>query len=150
MSLQTQIKSEIVAAMKAKDSVKLNVMRGLSAAFMNESVAKGGTPQTELPDEDALAVIKRTVKQRKDSIEQFTKGGREDLAADEKAELAILETYLPATMSKDAIRPIAVAKKAELGVTDKSGMGKLIGAISKELKGQAEGADIKEVVESLF
>ncbi len=150
MSLQATIKEEIKNAMRAKDTVKLNVMRGLSAAFMNEAVAKGGTPQTEVSDEDALAVIKRMVKQRKDSIDQFTKGGREDLATDEKAELAILETYLPATMSKDAIRPIAEAKKAELGVTDKSGMGKLIGAISKELKGQAEGADIKEVVESLF
>ncbi len=153
MSLQATIREEIKNAMRAKDTVKLTVMRGLSAAFMNEAVAKGGTPQSELPDEDALAVIKRMVKQRKDSIDQFTKGGREDLAADEKAELAILETYLPASMSKDAIRPIAEAKKNELGVTDKSGMGKLIGAVSKAIKetgGNADGADVKEVVESLF
>ena len=150
MSLQTSIKDEIKKAMLAKDMVRLNVMRGISAAFTNELVAKGRKPQEELADEESLAVIKRLVKQRKDSIEQFTKGGREDLAADEKAELAILETFLPATMSKDVIRPIAEAKKAELGVTDKAGMGKLIGAISKELKGQADGADIKAVVESLF
>lgn len=150
MSLQTTIKDEIKKAMLAKDTLRLNVMRGISAAFTNELVAKGQKPQEELKDEDGLAVIKRLVKQRKDSIEQFTKGGREDLANDEKAELAILETYLPTTMSQDAIRPIAEKKKAELGVTDKSGMGKLIGAISKELKGQAEGSDIKAVVESLF
>lgn len=150
MSLQATIKEEIKKAMLAKDTVRLNVMRGISAAFTNELVAKGRKPQEELSDEDGIAVIKRMVKQRKDSIEQFTNGGREDLAADEKAELAILETFLPATMSQDAIRPIAEAKKAEMGVTDKSGMGKLIGTISKELKGQAEGADIKAVVESLF
>jgi uncharacterized protein len=150
MSLQVHIKDEIKKAMLAKDQVRLMVMRGLSAAFTNELVAKGHTPQSELKDEDALAVIKRMVKQRKDSIEQFMKGGREDLATDEKAELVILETFLPATMSKEHIKPIAEAKKAELGVTDKSGMGKLIGAISKELKGQAEGSDIKEVVENLF
>jgi uncharacterized protein YqeY len=153
MSLQATIKSELVAAMKAKDQVKLAVMRGLSAAFMNESVATGGTPQTELSDEAALAVIKRTVKQRKDSIDQFIKGGREDLADSEKAELAILETLLPATMSHEEIKKVAEAKKAEMGVTDKSGMGKLIGAVSKAIKesgGNADGADVKAVVESLF
>jgi uncharacterized protein YqeY len=72
------------------------------------------------------------------------------LATDEKAELAILETYLPQTMSKDDIRKVAEAKKAELGITDKAKAGMLIGAISKELKGQAEGSDIKEVVDSMF
>src|SRR4051812_31078050 len=109
MSLQLTIKEEIKKAMLAKDPVRLNVMRGISAAFTNELVAKGQKPQDELKDEDGLAVIKRMVKQRKDSIEQFTKGGRADLANDEKAELAHLETFLPATMSKDAIRPIAEA-----------------------------------------
>jgi uncharacterized protein YqeY len=153
MSLQATIKSEIVSAMKAKDQVKLTVMRGLSAAFMNEAVATGGTPQTELSDDVALNVIKRTVKQRKDSIDQFIKGGREDLADNEKAELAILESFLPATMSKEDIKKVAEAKKAELGVADKAGMGKLIGAVSKTIKesgGNADGADVKEVVESLF
>ncbi len=150
MSLQTQIKDEIKKAMLAKDAVRLTVMRGISAAFTNELVAKGRKPQEELSDEDGIAVIKRLVKQRKDSIEQFTKGGREDLAADEKAELAILETYLPATMSKEDIKKTAEAVKAKMGVTDKSKMGQLIGAVAKELKGKAEGSDIKEVVESLL
>ncbi len=150
MSLQTDVRDGIKAAMLAKDSVRLTVMRGLTTAFVNELVAKGKKPQDELSDEEALAVIKRGVKQRKDSIEQFVKGGREDLAAEEKAELVILEAYLPQTMSKEDIKKVAEAKKAELGVTDKSGMGKLIGAIAKELKGKAEGSDIKEVVEGLF
>lgn len=140
----------IKAAMIAKDSVKLTVLRGLVSAFTNESVAKGKTPQDELSDEDATAVIKRAVKQRKDSIDQFTKGGRLDLVATEEAELKILEAFLPQTMSKEDIKKIAEAKKAELGVTDKAGMGKFMGALMKDLKGQADGNDVKEVVESLF
>lgn len=150
MSLHTQIKDEIKKAMLAKDAVRLTVVRGISAAFTNELVAKSRKPQEELGDEDCLNVIKRLARQRKDSIEQFTKGGRADLADSEKAELTILETYLPAVMSQDAIRPIAEAKKKELGITDKAGVGKLMGTLSKELKGKADGADIKAVVDSLF
>lgn len=150
MSIQQNMRDGIKAAMIAKDSVKLTVLRGLVTSFTNESVAKGRTPQDELPDEDAIAVIKRAVKQRKDSIDQFTKGGRLDLVENEAAELKILETFLPQTMSKEDIKKIAEAKKTELNVTDKAGMGKFMGALMKELKGQADGNDVKEVVESLF
>lgn len=150
MTLQQQIRDGIKQAMLAKDSVRLNVLRGLVSAFTNELVAQKRKPQEELNDEEALSVIKRSVKQRKDSIDQFKAGGREDLVASEEAELAILQTFLPATMSKDAIRVIAEKKKAELGVTDKSKMGMFVGAVMKELKGQADGADVKEVIESLF
>ena len=150
MSLQTTIKEEVKNAMKAKDTLKLNTLRNLTAAFTNELVAKGMKPQEDVPDNMAINVIKRYVKQRKDSIEQFEKGGRQDLVDSEKAELAIAEAYLPASMSKEDIKKVAEAKKAEMNVTDKSKMGMLIGAVSKELKGQADGADIKEVVESLF
>ena len=140
----------IKGAMIAKDTVKLTVLRGLISAFTNESVAKGKTPQDELPDEDAIAVIKRAVKQRKDSVDQFTKGNRLDLVANEEAELKILETFLPQSMSKEEIKKIAVTKKAELNVTDKAGMGKFMGMLMKEFKGKADGNDVKEVVESLF
>lgn len=150
MSLQITIKDEIKKAMLAKNSVRLNALRNLSAAFTNELVAKGMKPQDALPDDMAIGVVKRLSKQRKDSIEQYTAAKREDLASEERADLAVLEEFLPATMSKEDIKKIAEAKKSELGVTDKAGMGKLIGAISKELKGQADGADIKAVVESLF
>ena len=150
MSLQTDIKSQMKDAMKAKDQVRLTVLRGVSAAFTNELVAKKMTPQDELSDDDALAVIKRLAKQRKDSIQQFADAGRDELAADEKAELAVLEDFLPAMMSQDEIRPIAEAKKAELGVEDKSGAGRLVGAVMGELKGQADGGDVKAVVDSLF
>lgn len=148
--LHEEIKGEIKKAMLAKDELRLTVMRGLVAAFMNEVVAFKRMPQELLTDEEALAVIKRLVKQRKDSIEQFTKGGRADLAASEEAEMKILETYLPKTMSRDEIRPIAEAKIKELGVADKSKVGLLLGALMKDLKGKADGGDVKAVVDELL
>ena len=150
MSLQTTIKGQIKEAMLAKDQVRLLVVRSLVAAFTNELVAKGKKPTEELSDEDALAVIKRAVKQRKDSIEQFTSGGRSDLADSEKTELVILEKYLPQTMSRDEIKKIAEAKKIELGITDKAKLGQFVGMLMKELKGKADGGDVKAVAESLF
>lgn len=150
MSLQQSIKDQIKQAMLAKDAIRLEVLRGISAASMNELVAKGRKPQDELSDEEVLAVITRLAKQRKDSMDQFTKGGRMDLVAEEQAQYAVLETFLPTMMSQDEIRPIAMAKKEALGVTDKSGLGKLVGAVMSELKGKADGADVKAVIESLF
>lgn len=140
----------MVEALKAKEELRLSVLRGLMTAFTNELVATKRKPDEALPDEDALKVIKRAVKQREDSVEQFTKGGREELAKKEAEELKILKTYLPETMSKDAILKIAEAKKKELGIEDKSKMGLLMGAVMKETKGEADGKDVKEVVESLF
>jgi hypothetical protein len=150
MSIQTQIREEIKKAMLAKEALRLETMRGILSAFTNELVATKRTPQDPLPDEDALKVLKRASNQRKDSIEQFEKGGRKDLADKERAELAIIETFLPKMMSKDEIRKIAEAKKNELGVVDKTKIGIFMGAVMKEIKGRADGADVKEVVESLF
>lgn len=150
MALHEEIKSSLKEAMKAKDAVRLQVIRSLLTAFMNEMVANGKTPQDTLTDEEILSVIKRAAKQRKESITQYEAAGRHELAEPEKAELIILEEYLPQLMSQDDIRPIAQAKKAELGVDDKAKMGILIGAVMKELGGTADGGDVKEVVESLF
>lgn len=150
MILHEQIKNEIKEAMKARDEIKLATVRSISAAMTNELVAKRMKPNEMLSDEDALAVIKRLVKQRQDSIEQFRAGGREDLASSEEAELNILKTYLPAAMPIEQIRSIAEAKKAELNITDKTKLGILVGAVMKETKGQADGAMVKEVVEGLF
>nr|NIT71453.1 GatB/YqeY domain-containing protein [candidate division KSB1 bacterium]NIX71133.1 GatB/YqeY domain-containing protein [candidate division KSB1 bacterium] len=96
-------------------------------------------------DEGAITVIKRLAKQRKDSIEQFEGAGRNELAEKEKAELAILEGYLPEMMGKDEIEKVARVKKDELGVDDKLKMGMLMGAVMKELKGKADGGDVKAV-----
>jgi hypothetical protein len=150
MSLQKDIHSKIKEAMIAHDTVRLTVLRGMTSAFVNELVAKGKKPTDELADDEALAVIKRAVKQRKDSIDQFTKGNRMDLVKNEEAELKILEVFLPQMMSKEDIKKIATAKKAEMNVADKAGMGKFMGMLMKEFKGKADGTDVKEVVESLF
>ncbi len=149
MTLHQQIKADTKAAMIAKDSAKTMVLRGIANEIQKELLAKGSFA-TEGTDEETLAAIKKLVKQRKDSIDQFVKGGRPELAEGEKAELSILQVYLPATMPKEEILKVVLAKKTEMGVTDKTGAGKLIGAVSKELKGKAEGLDIKEVVDSLF
>jgi uncharacterized protein len=150
MSLQETIKGQLKEAMMAKDTVKLTVVRGLITAFTNELVASNRTPQDKLTDEEAQAVIRRAVKQRKDAIEQFTNAGRPELAESEQAELSILEAYLPQMMSKDEIQALAVAKKAELGIDDKSKVGMLMSALMKDLKGKADGNDVKAAVESLF
>lgn len=150
MSLQTDIKEQMKTAMKEKNAERLSTLRGLIAAFTNELVNLGKTPQDELSDDEVLAVIKRAAKQRKDSIEQFKNAGRDDLATPEEAELAILDEFLPTLMSQEEIKPIAEAKMQELGVNDKSKMGILIGALMKELNGKADGADVKAVVEGLL
>lgn len=150
MTIHEQIKEELKDAMRARDAVRLTTLRGLLTGFTNELVASKKKPDEILSDEEAIAVIKRAVKQRKDSILQFEKGGRPELAESEKKELAILETYLPATMSKEDIRRAAEAKKAELGMSDPTKKGIFMGTLMKELKDKADGADVKEVVDELF
>ena len=141
------IKDQIKDAMRAKDSLKLEVLRGLQSLFSNERIAKGKSDPL-LDDDSVLALIRRSVKQRKDSIEQFEKGGRSDLAEKEKQELSILETFLPSMMSKDEIRKIAQEKLVGNKI-DKAKIGQFIGGLMKDLKGKADGADVKSVVEEL-
>ncbi len=150
MSLHEQIKGQIKEAMMAKDTVRLTTLRGLVSAFTNELVATQRKPQDFLTDEEVLAVIRRNVKQRKDSIQQFTSGGRADLAESEQAELTILEKFLPQMMSRDDIKAVVDAKKTELGINDKSQVGLLMKTVMTELKGKADGMDVKAVVEGLF
>lgn len=150
MSIHTDLRTSLKDAMKAKDEARLRTVRSIITACTNELVATSRTPQELLTDEETIAVIKRLAKQRKESIVQYEAAGRQDLADPEKEELAILETYLPTLMSQEAIKPIAEATKAELGITDKSKLGQLVGAVMKKLGGQADGKDVKAVVESLF
>ena len=150
MSLHENIKAELKESMKAKDAVRLRTVRSMLTSFTNELIATGHTPQDQLEDPQVLAVIKRLAKQRKESITQFEANDRPELAVPEKEELLVLEGYLPQMMSPEEIRPFAEAKKAELGVDDKSKMGILVGAIMKDLAGKADGGDVKMVVESLF
>ncbi|MFA5877692.1 MAG: GatB/YqeY domain-containing protein [Candidatus Paceibacterota bacterium] len=148
--LQTQIKSDMVTAMKAREALKVEVLRGLMSSCTNELVALKRLPTEELSDQEVLTVIRREVKKRKDAFEQFTKGNRPELAQKEEAERVMLEVYLPAMMSQDDIRKIAEAKKVEMGVTDKKEAGKFMGALMKDLQGKADGTDVKAVIDSLF
>ena len=150
MELHQQIKSELKDAMKAKDEVRLRTVRSLLSMFTNELVATKRTPQEFLSDDEVLTVIKRAAKQRKESITQYEAAGRQELADPEKAELAILEGYLPQLLSEEEILPVVTKKKAELGIDDKSKMGMLVGAVMKELAGKADGALVKRVVEAQF
>ncbi len=141
--------------MKAHDQLRLDTLRGLTTAFTNELVATKRKPDEELPDEDAIAVIRREVKKRKEAAEAFDKGGRSESAEKERMEQRILESYLPALMSKDDIRKIVEAKKAEMGVdpstsSGQANKGKFMGAVMKELKGKADGMLVKEVIDSAF
>lgn len=147
--LHKKIKEEVAEAMKSKDKIRLDTIRGMVASITNELVSKKRKPTEELSDDEVLDVIRRGVKQRKDSIEQFKNGGRDDLAHTEEAEMKILETYLPETMSRDEIK-IVVEEKAKEMNADKSKMGQLMGAVMKDLKGKALGEDVKAVIESMF
>jgi uncharacterized protein YqeY len=148
--LTQQIRSDMVAAMKAKDDLRRDTLRGALSAFTNELVAKGRKPTEELADNDAVTVLKRLAKQRKEAAEVYAKGGRSELAEKELNELKVIESYLPQTAGRDEIEKIARAKKEEMGVTDASGLGKLTGAVMKEFAGRADGNDVKAVVASLF
>ena|SRR3989344_5129219 len=153
--LHKTIKDGIIEALRAKDTLRLEVLRGLNALCQNEMLAGNATgPATEfLLDEKVLALIKRSAKQRKDSIEQFDKGGRKDLADKERAELVILNSFLPTLMSRDEVRKVASVKIESLkagGTFDPKAGGKITGMIMKELAGKADGADVKAVVEELM
>ncbi|NVN96816.1 GatB/YqeY domain-containing protein [Candidatus Nomurabacteria bacterium] len=150
MTLHEQIKNNIKESMKSGDKIRLEVMRGLVTAFTNELVATSRTPQDLLTDEEAIKVITRASKQRKDSIEQFTKGGRTDLVDVETDQLHILEEFLPKLMEEGEIEEVVNAKIAELAMKDLTKKGMFMASIMKDLKGKADGALVKEVVDRLF
>jgi uncharacterized protein YqeY len=148
--LTQQIRTDMTAAMKAKDPLRVNTLRGAITAFTNELVAKGRKPTEELEDDGAVTVLKRLAKQRKEAAEVYVKGGRQELADKELAELKILEAYLPQMASAEEIEKVARAKMAELGVSDAAGLGKLTGAVMKEFAGRADGQAVKAVLSKLL
>ncbi len=150
MTLHEQIKNNIKESMKSGDKVRLEVMRGLVTAFTNELVATKRIPQDLLTDDEVIKVITRASKQRKDSIEQFTKGDRMDLVDIEADQLHILEEYLPKLMEVGEIEEFVKGKIGELSIKDVSKKGMFIASIMKDLKGKADGAIVKEVVDKLF
>lgn len=147
--LTQRIRDDVKTAMRAKDQVRLDTLRGALAAFTNELVAKGMKPTDEVTDELATTVLKRLSKQRKDAIEQFTKGGRQELADKEAEELKCIEEYLPQMASPEEIEKVAREKIAEMKA-DKSKMGQVIGAVMKQLQGNADGTEVGKIVGSLL
>ena len=156
--LHQTIKNQIKEALRAKDTIRLDTLRGLNALFLNEILASKADSEF-LPDDKALTLIKRSVKQRKDSISQFTIGKRPDLAEKEKAELAILETFLPTMMPYNEVKVIVHSRVEALiasGSFDPSSMampaliGKLTGMIVKELAGKADNTEIKKAIEEVL
>ena len=148
MTIHETIKTQIPEALKARDAVRLRTLRSLVTAMTNEVVAKKRMPSHFLTDEEALAVIKRSSNQRKDSIEQYTKGGRPELALPEQEELTILDSYLPTQLSSEDVDAIVTAKIAELGVTDKSQFGRLMSLVMGEIAGRADGAIVKASIDT--
>lgn len=148
--IHEELKKEITVAMKARDAVKLSVVRDLVSSFVNELVTLGKKPEEFIDDENALKVIRRKVNQRKDSIEQYGKAGREDLVAQEKAELDVLETYLPAQMSDSDLEAVVIKTKESLGISDMKDMGRLIGAVIKEVGSDADGSRVQVIVRKVL
>src|SRR5260370_30589774 len=124
--------------MRDKNALKLSVLRMLKAALTNATIEKGGT-DSKLTDNDATQVIRKQVKQRQDSIESFEKGGRPELAAKEKEELSILQSYLPQAMSADEMSKIVRETIAEVGASSKAQMGVVMKALQAKVSGRADG-----------
>lgn len=150
MTIHENLKGAIPGALRAKDEVRLRTLRSLVTAMTNEIIAKKRKPDEFLTDEESLVVLKRAANQRKDSIKQFEQAERTDLAEPEKAELAIIDAYLPAMMSRGEIEKIARDKITKLGISHKAEAGTCIGALMKELKGKADGAEVKSVVDDIL
>jgi uncharacterized protein YqeY len=145
MSLEQTLSADIVTAMKAKDATRLTALRMLKTALTNKSIEKGRA----LEGAEELAVVSMLVKQRRDSIDQFTKGGRQDLADKEQAEIAILETYQPASASDDEIAAAVAAAVTETGATSPKDMGKVMKAVMVILAGKTvDGKKVSEAVKA--
>lgn len=144
MSLQKQVMDKMKEAMKAKDTLALQALRAVKSAFLLAKTETG--VQEELTEEQEIKIIQKQVKQRKDSAAVFLKQGREDLAEPELAEIKILEQFLPEALSEEKIEEVVVATIEKLGASGMQDMGKVMGIVSKELAGQADGKTISTLV----
>ncbi|WP_237274545.1 GatB/YqeY domain-containing protein [Tenacibaculum ovolyticum] len=143
MSLQKQVMDKMKEAMKSKDKVALTVLRALKSAFM---LANTETSSGVISEADELKIVQKQVKQRKDSADIFSEQGRDDLAAPELAEAAILEQFLPEALSNEEIEKVVKEVIAKVGASGMKDMGKVMGMVSKELAGQADGKTISSIV----
>ena len=147
-SLEERLDADLKDAMRSGDNVRKLAIRAVKSAIAEARVA--GTEQRTLTEDEVLRIVARQVKQRRDSIAEYEKGGRTDLIAKESAEIAVLEKYLPEQMDEAAIRAHAQKVIAELGVTDLKGLGPVMKRMSADLRGQADGQVINRVVRELL
>jgi len=143
-----QVSADIKTAMLARDKVALEALRGMKKEFLEAKTAKGG--DGTLPDEQAVKIIQKMVKQRKESARIYTEQNRQDLADTELAEIVVLEKYLPAQMSDEQLEAEVAAIIAQVGAAGPQDMGKVMGVASKQLAGKAEGRAISEKVKALL
>lgn len=148
MALEAQIQKDIMEAMKAKDSVRLNAVRSIKSAILLAKTAEGGAK--ELQDADIIKLIQKLAKQRKEAAEQYTAAGRKELADNEIAEASVLETYLPKMLSEAEVEERLKEIVAEVGASAPSDMGKVMGVATKRLAGLAEGRTISTIVKKLL
>jgi len=143
MNLKDQILADVTVAMKAKDAARTSTLRMLKAAIVNRQIEKGG----ELDDEELMKLLRSQVKQRRDSVEQYEKGGRQDLVDKERAEIAVIEGYLPQAASQDEIDKAVAAAIAETGAASIKEMGAVMKAVMPLLAGKnADGRAVSETV----
>lgn len=145
MSIADQLTEDLKAAMKAKDTVALNTLRQLKSAIKNAAIEKGGADAT-LDDGETVNVIRKQLKQRQDSITQFEEAGRSELADQEKAEVVVLEKYLPAALSGDEVAEMVAAAVAETGATSRADMGKVMKIVQEKAAGRADGKTLSQEV----
>ncbi|MCY3921060.1 MAG: GatB/YqeY domain-containing protein [Chloroflexota bacterium] len=145
--VRDQLRSDLRDAMRAKDVPRRNTIRMVEAAIKNVEIEKRGT---ELAESDILAILQRQVKQRRESIEQFTQGGRDDLAEKERVEIAIIEAYLPQQLSRDEVEARARSVIEQVGAAGPGDRGKVMGMLMKDLRGQADGSLVNSVVGELL
>lgn len=143
MTILEKIDGEIIVAMKAGEKSKLETLRLLKSALKNERIEKGA----DLTDEDVVGVIRRMVKQNKEALVDFTNAGRAELIKKSEEEIKLLDGYLPSQLSDEEIKKVVEKKIVEMG---KDNMGKVMGAVMSELKGKADGAKVRFVVESVL
>ncbi len=148
MNLFDTISDEIKKAMLARDKVRLEALRGVKKEFLEAKTAKGASD--ELSDETATTILQKMVKQRKDSAEIYTTQGRADLAADELAQLRVIQEFLPAQLSSEELESAVQSIIVETGAQSMKDMGKVMGVATRQLAGKAEGRAISEMVKKLL
>lgn len=140
-----QIDEDLKSAMRAKDTVALNTLRAVKSAIKNAAIEKGGA-DAELDESEAIAIVRKQIKQREDSVEQFQKAGRTELAEQEEAEIAILHRYLPAALSAEEVDAMVEKAIAETGATSRADMGKVMKILQAEAAGRVDGKTLSQAV----